>query len=247
MRCGCNFTSVSNSFYNGGGGSIRLDFGIGMLKVQNCWANSLHLYPTILACRCAMAWLLVCWASQRIPIGYPNSCWHCNSTTTEPICSIPSSIKTSWPIDFCWFAFINQKCRRKTHIVGLLVWEWILITCNLWILGIIQNANQHVSQCFLCKIYSSLTQHYSISIANILEMPFSCAVITMCTFSFIQIVNPAELLRIYLDYDLLEEAAVFCMEYIDAVMGCGSEYFNLKVGIADCLMNLYWWLSTKLW
>ena len=41
--------------------------------------------------------------------------------------------------------------------------------------------------------------------------------------------NAAELLRLYLDYDLLEEASLLTLEYIDAVMGKGKEYFGLKV------------------
>ena len=37
------------------------------------------------------------------------------------------------------------------------------------------------------------------------------------------------MLRLYLDYDLLEEAARLTLEYIDAVCGSGKEYFDLKV------------------
>lgn len=43
--------------------------------------------------------------------------------------------------------------------------------------------------------------------------------------------NAAELLRLYLDYDLLEECADLAIEYIDAVLGRGSEYFGLKVSL----------------
>lgn len=45
--------------------------------------------------------------------------------------------------------------------------------------------------------------------------------------------NGAELLRLYLDYDLLEEAANLTIEYIDAVSGKGSEYFGLQVSKAQ--------------
>jgi len=41
-------------------------------------------------------------------------------------------------------------------------------------------------------------------------------------------VNAPELLRVYLDYDCLDEATLLSCEYIDAVMGCGAEYFNIK-------------------
>ena len=48
-------------------------------------------------------------------------------------------------------------------------------------------------------------------------------------FFVLQKLNAAELLRLLLDHDLLEEAAVLAIEYIDAVRGQGKEYFGLKV------------------
>ncbi|XP_060078941.1 nuclear pore complex protein Nup160-like [Ylistrum balloti] len=49
--------------------------------------------------------------------------------------------------------------------------------------------------------------------------------------------NTSELLRVYIDYDMLEDAVILTMEYIDAVMdsftGHGSELFNLR----GCLQN----------
>ena len=45
----------------------------------------------------------------------------------------------------------------------------------------------------------------------------------------LQRLNAAELLRLYIDFDLLEEATHLTMEYIDAVLGAGPEYFGLKV------------------
>ena len=41
--------------------------------------------------------------------------------------------------------------------------------------------------------------------------------------------NPAELLRMYLTFDLLEPATLLAIEFIDAVCGHGKEYFGLKV------------------
>ena len=41
--------------------------------------------------------------------------------------------------------------------------------------------------------------------------------------------NPTELLRLYINYDLLLEAAMLAVEYIEAVLGNGKEYFGLKV------------------
>ena len=46
---------------------------------------------------------------------------------------------------------------------------------------------------------------------------------------FWQRLNPAELLRLYLDYDQLSEAAELAVEYIRAALGAGKEYFGLKV------------------
>eukprot|EP00058_Branchiostoma_floridae_P011934 XP_002597422.1 hypothetical protein BRAFLDRAFT_122633 [Branchiostoma floridae] len=40
--------------------------------------------------------------------------------------------------------------------------------------------------------------------------------------------NASELLRLYLNFDLLEEACHLVGEYIDAVLGKGTEYFGLK-------------------
>ncbi len=44
-----------------------------------------------------------------------------------------------------------------------------------------------------------------------------------------QATNPAELLRLYLTFDLLVPAAGLALEYIDAVRGHGKEFFGLEV------------------
>ncbi|XP_020630292.1 nuclear pore complex protein Nup160-like isoform X2 [Orbicella faveolata] len=41
-------------------------------------------------------------------------------------------------------------------------------------------------------------------------------------------VNASELLRLYINYDLLLEAVMLALEYIEAVLGNGKEYFGLK-------------------
>ena len=41
--------------------------------------------------------------------------------------------------------------------------------------------------------------------------------------------NATELLRLYINYDLLLEAVMLAVEYIEAVLGNGKEYFGLKV------------------
>nr|XP_060628620.1 nuclear pore complex protein Nup160 [Anolis sagrei ordinatus] len=41
-------------------------------------------------------------------------------------------------------------------------------------------------------------------------------------------VDPAELLRLYLNYDLLEEAAELVLEYVDAILGKGHDYFGIE-------------------
>ena len=39
----------------------------------------------------------------------------------------------------------------------------------------------------------------------------------------------------YVDYDMLCEAAFLAVEFIDAVLGSGREYFGIKVGC--CLLS----------
>ena len=38
--------------------------------------------------------------------------------------------------------------------------------------------------------------------------------------------NATELLRLYINYDLLLEAVMLAVEYIEAVLGNGKEYFG---------------------
>jgi len=52
-----------------------------------------------------------------------------------------------------------------------------------------------------------------------------------CSVWFCQRSNAAELLRLYLDYDQLAEAAELAVEYIRAALGAGKEYFGLKVQV----------------
>lgn len=42
-------------------------------------------------------------------------------------------------------------------------------------------------------------------------------------------VDAAELLRLYLNYDLLEEAVDLVLEYVDALLGKGNAYFGIQV------------------
>lgn len=46
---------------------------------------------------------------------------------------------------------------------------------------------------------------------------------------YLQETNPAELLRLYLAFDLLEEAVRLALDYIDAVLGPQKEEFALQV------------------
>jgi hypothetical protein len=50
----------------------------------------------------------------------------------------------------------------------------------------------------------------------------------------LQKVDAAELLRLYLNYDLLEEAVELVSEYVDAVLGKGHQYFGIEVGTYRC-------------
>ena len=47
--------------------------------------------------------------------------------------------------------------------------------------------------------------------------------------NYLQENNPSGLLRIYLQYDYIEYAVLLIIEYIDAIIGHGKEYFGLKV------------------
>ena len=65
-------------------------------------------------------------------------------------------------------------------------------------------------------------------------------------------INPAELLRLYIEYDLLEEAVAICVEYIDAVAdtfkGQACDVFQLKVCNLNSVVALDdWLLGTDLW
>ncbi|XP_075044180.1 nuclear pore complex protein Nup160 [Mixophyes fleayi] len=45
-------------------------------------------------------------------------------------------------------------------------------------------------------------------------------------------VDAAELLRLYLKYDLLEEAAELVLEYVDAILGKGHQYFGIELPLS---------------
>ena len=42
------------------------------------------------------------------------------------------------------------------------------------------------------------------------------------------------MLRLYLRYDLLAEAAELVLEYVDALLGKGHQYFGIEVIHQDC-------------
>lgn len=44
-----------------------------------------------------------------------------------------------------------------------------------------------------------------------------------------QAADAASLLRLYLNFDLLEAAAELVLEYIDALLGRGHQYFGIEV------------------
>ena len=50
--------------------------------------------------------------------------------------------------------------------------------------------------------------------------------------------NAAELLQLYVNFDLLEEAGELTIEYVNAVLGIGKEYFGLKVKIILQIRNI---------
>lgn len=50
----------------------------------------------------------------------------------------------------------------------------------------------------------------------------------------VQEVDAASLLRLYLNYDLLDSAAELAMEYVDALLGKGHQYFGIPVCVCVC-------------
>ena len=44
-----------------------------------------------------------------------------------------------------------------------------------------------------------------------------------------QAVDAASLLRLFLNFDLLEAAAELVLEYVDALLGRGHQYFGIEV------------------
>ena len=41
--------------------------------------------------------------------------------------------------------------------------------------------------------------------------------------------NPAQLLQLLINFDMLQEAATLALEYLNAIMGQGKEYFGIEV------------------
>lgn len=85
-----------------------------------------------------------------------------------------------------------------------------------------------------------LLQIYLQKYETVSSVYHKCVAIKLLTHGFFlpdwlqasyKVLNPAELLRLYIDYDLLEDAAYLASDYIDAVMGRGREYFGLKTSL----------------
>ena len=73
-----------------------------MAELERCnsIASSLELcLPCTSRSICAVASSLAHQAHPGIPVGHPDSCGSCNSTTAEPIYLISSSMEVAWPID----------------------------------------------------------------------------------------------------------------------------------------------------
>lgn len=48
---------------------------------------------------------------------------------------------------------------------------------------------------------------------------------------FLQGVDAASLLRLFLNFDLLDAAAELVVEYVDALLGKGHQYFGIEVRV----------------
>ena len=88
-------------------------------------------------------------ALTKIPAGHPNSCIHCDSTTTGQIRTISISMEPSWPIGFWWFAFTNQRHRWGTHKVGICtIMKYLLVQYKHNLIGMIFLLHQ---QWYVCE------------------------------------------------------------------------------------------------
>ena len=73
----------------------------------------------------------------------------------------------------------------------------------------------------------------------------------------LQVANPAEFLQLLINFDLLQEATSLALEYLDAVMGHGKEYFGIEVNLivhsckvllyTTCTMYVRMFLSRRAW
>lgn len=48
-------------------------------------------------------------------------------------------------------------------------------------------------------------------------------------YFFLQAVDAPSLLRLFLNFDLLDAAAELVVEYVDALLGKGHQYFGIEV------------------
>ncbi len=58
----------------------------------------------------------------------------------------------------------------------------------------------------------------------------------------LQAVDAASLLRLFLNFDLLDDAAELVLEYVDALLGRGHQYFGIEVRVLQILkthLNLF--------
>jgi nuclear pore complex protein Nup160 len=68
-----------------------------------------------------------------------------------------------------------------------------------------------------------------------------------CNISlFAQGVDAAALLRLYLNYDLLEEAAELVLEYVDALLGKGHQYFGIEVHYSRGSQTVSLWPTSSI-
>ncbi|CAB4007104.1 Hypothetical predicted protein [Paramuricea clavata] len=58
-----------------------------------------------------------------------------------------------------------------------------------------------------------------------------CVLPTWLTNAY-KMANPAELLQLLINFDLLQEATALALEYLNAVMGHGKEYFGIEETLA---------------
>lgn len=122
-------------------------------------------------------------------------------------------------------AILFTRCCRMVSLCligccSLTRWEWL----RFWLLQLFQVMKQ--------KCLAELFKHELISFSA--DGPTMFFSFFPCKNVF-QRVDAPSLLRLLLNFDLLEAAAELVLEYVDAVLGLGHQYFGIEVHVQSVL------------